>query len=403
MMVLTGYSTFVLKQGIDSLKTISEEVPEEVLTFSLVVQKESEINDLDAVSTSKVLKPTTQDQTNINSYLKEFKDIKDVNISTVDCTDYLDGAKQVLADKNKVLVLNESYRNLVDEQLPGFSDKTRVLSPKKIKIADKPVVKDVKSMTPFTMYISGIDTFGSLSSVSRSDVNLLLTVNPNTKKILILSVPRDSYVPIAGGGNNEKDKLTHAGIYGINSSIQTLENLFDIDVNYYTRINFSSLIKIVDVLGGVDIYNDQEFTSLHGKFHFPQGNIHLNGEEALGYARERYSLRDGDLDRGKNHEKILKAIIEKILSPAILFNYADVLQVMMESSETNIPKEKIIELVNDQIQSKGKWDIDTAEVKGTPQSGLPSYAMPGWKLYMYVLEESSIKEINTKIKQLIEK
>ena len=103
MMVLTGYSTFVLKQGIDSLKTISEEVPEEVLTFSLVVQKESEINDLDAVSTSKVLKPTTQDQTNINSYLKEFKDIKDVNISTVDCTDYLDGAKQVLADKNKVL------------------------------------------------------------------------------------------------------------------------------------------------------------------------------------------------------------------------------------------------------------------------------------------------------------
>ena len=179
--------------------------------------------------------------------------------------------------------------------------------------------------------------------------------------------------------------------------------LFDIDVNYYTRINFSSLIKIVDVLGGVDIYNDQEFTSLHGKFHFPQGNIHLNGEEALGYARERYSLRDGDLDRGKNHEKILKAIIEKILSPAILFNYADVLQVMMESSETNIPKEKIIELVNDQIQSKGKWDIDTAEVKGTPQSGLPSYAMPGWNLYMYVLEESSIKEINTKIKQLIEK
>ncbi len=403
ILLASAYTTYALKTGMDSLEKITEEPMKEEIAFSFVVLKDSEIKDLDTIAAAKVLKPTKQDQNNIDTYLKQITELKNTSISTVDCNDYVEGAKQIISDKSKVLLLNETYRSLIDEQVPGFSEKTRIVAPNKISVETKPILKDVKSMDPFVMYISGIDTYGSLSSVSRSDVNLLLTVNPNTKKILIVSIPRDSYVPIAGGGNNEKDKLTHAGIYGISSSVQTLENLFDIDINYYTRINFSSLVTIVDVLGGIDIYNEQAFTSLHGNFKFPKGDIHLNGEEAISYARERYSLKEGDLDRGRNHEKILKAIIEKMLSPKILLNYADVLQVIMSSSETNIPKEKIIELVNNQLETSTSWRIDTTEVKGNSQSGLPSYAMPGWNLYMYVLEEGSISDVSGQIKGIINK
>jgi len=258
-------------------------------------------------------------------------------------------------------------------------------------IEEKVEVKEPEGES-FTVYISGIDRYGSIGGVSRTDVNLIMNVNPVTNQILTTTIPRDSYVKIAGGGQNQYDKLTHSGIYGVKSSVETLENLFDIDINYYIRVNFTSLVEIVDVLGGIDVENDFAFTSRNGQ-HFPTGTIHLNGEESLAFARERYNLPDGDFGRGRNHVKVLEAIIRKGMTPQILLNFGSVMNIVSEAAETNMPQKKITELVNKQIEKNPKWDFESTQIKGTGSTGqLPSYAMPGFRLYMYELDDQSVNE-----------
>ncbi|MCC9732513.1 LCP family protein, partial [Streptococcus agalactiae] len=184
--------------------------------------------------------------------------------------------------------------------------------------------------------ISGIDTFGSISTVSRSDVNIIMTVNTNTHKVLLTTTPRDAYVKIPDGGGNQYDKLTHAGLYGVETSMKTLENLYDINLDYYARINFSSFLKLIDLLGGVTVYNDQAFTSKHGNFDFPVGQVTLNSEQALGFVRERYSLQGGDNDRGRNQEKVIAAIINKLASSQSVTKLNSITSQLQTSVQTNM-------------------------------------------------------------------
>ncbi|HET4086812.1 TPA: LCP family protein, partial [Streptococcus pneumoniae] len=254
----------------------------------------------------------------------------------------------------------------------------------------------------FNIYVSGIDTYGPISSVSRSDVNILMTVNRDTKKILLTTTPRDAYVPIADGGNNQKDKLTHAGIYGVDSSIHTLENLYGVDINYYVRLNFTSFLKMIDLLGGVDVHNDQEFSALHGKFHFPVGNVHLDSEQALGFVRERYSLADGDRDRGRNQQKVIVAILQKLTSTEALKNYGTIINSLQDSIQTNMPLETMINLVNAQLESGGNYKVNSQDLKGTGRMGLPSYAMPDSNLYVMEIDDSSLAVVKAAIQDVME-
>ena len=164
----------------------------------------------------------------------------------------------------------------------------------------------------FNVYVSGIDTFGEVESVSRSDVNIIMTINKKTGKILLTTTPRDSYVSIADDGDNEYDKLTHAGLYGVESSIHTLENLYGIKLDYYARLNFTSFLRLIDLVGGVDVYNDQTFISEYGGYSFEPGMVHLDADKALGFVRECYNLLEGDNNRGKNQEKVIDAIVKKM-------------------------------------------------------------------------------------------
>ena len=165
------------------------------------------------------------------------------------------------------MVLNSVFESVIENEHPDYASKIKKIYTykisKKIENAQSPATNN----DVFNIYVSGIDTYGPVSSVSRSDVNIIMTVNRKTKKVLLTTTPRDAYVPIADGGNNQNDKLTHAGIYGVEASIHTLENLYGIKTNYYIRLNFTSFLKLVDLLGGIDVYNDQEFTSLHGNYH----------------------------------------------------------------------------------------------------------------------------------------
>ena len=300
--VLTSsVSLFALHQFVGLTNHINATSNYSEYSMSVVVLKDSEINNVTQLES--VTGPTETDNDNIQKLIADIKTTQSKDLAVEQSASYLAAYKSLISGDAKAIVLNSVFENIIEAEYPDYASKIKKIYTKKLtKDVAAPKVSKNQS---FNIYISGIDTYGPISSVSRSDVNILMTVNQDTKKILLTTTPRDSYVPIADGGDNQKDKLTHAGIYGVDSSIHTLENLYGVDINYYVRLNFTSFLKLIDLLGGVDVYNDQDFTSLHGQYHFPVGNVHLDSEKALGFVRERYSLADGDRDRGLPSRTIL--------------------------------------------------------------------------------------------------
>lgn len=259
------------------------------------------------------------------------------------------------------------------------------------------IKKDIVETKPFNLFISGIDTYGGISTVSRSDVNIVVSVNPQTKHILLTTIPRDSYVRIAGGGNNQYDKLTHAGNYGILSSMQTVATLLNINMDTYARINFTSFMSMIDEIGGVDVANPIEFKTDSGQI-FKQGIIHLDGKDALTFSRERHNLTGGDNDRGVNQERVITAIFDKMSSPQMLRSYAGILNVLGESIQTNVSQTSLTALIKQQLNDAGSWKIETTTIDGKGQTGgLTSYAMPASQLYMFVLNDQSLKLTQSRI------
>lgn len=254
------------------------------------------------------------------------------------------------------------------------------------QMEQKPEFKD-----GFIVYVSGIDQYGALEKVSRSDVNLVIAVDPVNKNMAMVSVPRDSYLPIADGGHDQMDKLTHAGNYGVQSSIHTIENALGIDISYYVRMNFSSFVKIIDAIGGVDVDNEQDFTAING-MHFEKGKIHLDSKQALMYVRERKHLPEGDFGRQKHQEMVVEAAFHKVMSPQIITSFPAIMDAISDSIETNASTQFIMDFVNSQIESADEWSFATSLIEGDSKSGLPSYAMPRAKLYFYVPRQESLQK-----------
>lgn len=396
--LVSSVSFFALQQFVGFTSHINSTSNYSEYSMSVVVLKDSEVHNVTQLDS--VTGPTDTDNENIQKLIADIKTSQSKELTVEQSTSYLAAYKSLVSGEAKAIVLNSVFENIIESEYPDYASKIRKIYTKNItKEVAAPKVSKNKS---FNVYVSGIDTYGPISSVSRSDVNILMTVNRDSKKILLTTTPRDSYVPIADGGNNQKDKLTHAGIYGVDSSIHTLENLYGVDINYYVRLNFTSFLKLIDLLGGVDVYNDQEFTSRHGKFHFPVGNVHLDSEQALGFVRERYSLADGDRDRGRNQQKVIVAIIQKLTSTEALKNYSDIIQGLQDSLQTNMPIETMMDLVNAQLESGGSYKVNSQDLKGTGQMGLPSYAMPDSNLYMMEIDDSSLVAAKSAIQDVME-
>lgn len=396
--LMSSVSFFALQQFVGFTSHINSTSNYSEYSMSVVVLKDSDVHNVTQLDS--VTGPTDTDNDNIQKLIADIKTSQSKELTVEQSTSYLAAYKSLVSGEAKAIVLNSVFENIIESEYPDYASKIRKIYTKNItKEVAAPKVSKNKS---FNVYVSGIDTYGPISSVSRSDVNILMTVNRDSKKILLTTTPRDSYVPIADGGNNQKDKLTHAGIYGVDSSIHTLENLYGVDINYYVRLNFTSFLKLIDLLGGVDVYNDQEFTSRHGKFHFPVGNVHLDSEQALGFVRERYSLADGDRDRGRNQQKVIVAIIQKLTSTEALKNYSDIIQGLQDSLQTNMPIETMMDLVNAQLESGGSYKVNSQDLKGTGQMGLPSYAMPDSNLYMMEIDDSSLATAKSAIQDVME-
>lgn len=396
--LMSSVSFFALQQFVGFTSHINSTSNYSEYSMSVVVLKDSDVHNVTQLDS--VTGPTDTDNDNIQKLIADIKTSQSKELTVEQSTSYLAAYKSLVSGEAKAIVLNSVFENIIESEYPDYASKIRKIYTKNItKEVAAPKVSKNKS---FNVYVSGIDTYGPISSVSRSDVNILMTVNQDSKKILLTTTPRDSYVPIADGGNNQKDKLTHAGIYGVDSSIHTLENLYGVDINYYVRLNFTSFLKLIDLLGGVDVYNDQEFTAhTNGKF-YPVGNVHLDSEQALGFVRERYSLADGDRDRGRNQQKVIVAIIQKLTSTEALKNYSDILQGLQDSLQTNMPIETMMDLVNTQLESGGSYKVNSQDLKGTGRMGLSSYAMPDSNLYMMEIDDSSLASVKAAIQDVLE-
>ncbi|MDA5453786.1 LCP family protein, partial [Streptococcus thermophilus] len=391
---------FGFKQMIDITNRMNQTAAFSEVEMSIVVPKESDIKDVSQLTS--VQAPTKVDKNNIEILMSALKKDKKVDVKVDDVASYQEAYDNLKSGKSKAMVLSGSYASLLESVDSNYDSNLKTIYTYKIKKKNNNSAKQVDSKV-FNIYISGIDTYGSISTVSRSDVNIIMTVNMNTHKILLTTTPRDAYVKIPGGGANQYDKLTHAGIYGVETSEQTLENLYGIKIDYYARINFTSFLKLIDQLGGVTVHNDQAFTSLHGKFDFPVGDIQMNSEQALGFVRERYSLDGGDNDRGKNQEKVISAIVNKLASLKSVSNFTSIVNNLQDSVQTNISLDTINALANTQLDSGSKFTVTSQAVTGTGSTGqLTSYAMPNSSLYMMKLDNSSVASASQAIKNLME-
>ena len=391
---------FGFKQMIDITNRMNQTAAFSEVEMSIVVPKESDIKDVSQLTS--VQAPTKVDKNNIEILMSALKKDKKVDVKVDDVASYQEAYDNLKSGKSTAMVLSGSYASLLESVDSNFASNLKTIYTYKIKKKNSNSANQVDSKV-FNIYISGIDTYGPISTVSRSDVNIIMTVNMNTHKILLTTTPRDAYVKIPGGGANQYDKLTHAGIYGVETSEQTLEDLYGTKIDYYARINFTSFLKLIDQLGGVTVHNDQAFTSLHGKFDFPVGDIQMNSEQALGFVRERYSLDGGDNDRGKNQEKVISAIVNKLASLKSVSNFTSIVNNLQDSVQTNISLDTINALANTQLDSGSKFTVTSQAVTGTGSTGqLTSYAMPNSSLYMMKLDDSSVASASQAIKNLME-
>ncbi|HFI0453555.1 TPA: LCP family protein [Streptococcus suis] len=395
--IVTAAGTYGLREIVDFSSKLNSSASFSEYEMSILVPANSDITDVSQVSS--LLAPSDYDQENIASLLNDVSTSKSVQLTTSPTSSYLTAYQSMINGESQAMVLNGVFTNILESEDPEFSSKVKKIYSFKMT---KPVEKAVEQASgdSFNIYISGIDTYGSISSVSRSDVNIIMTINRATHKILLTTTPRDSYVAIADGGQNQYDKLTHAGIYGVNASVHTLENLYGIDISNYIRLNFTSFLQLIDLVGGVDVQNEQEFTS--GGYHFPLGTVHLDAERALIFVRERYSLANGDNDRGKNQEKVIAALIKKLSSPENLGNYQAILKGLEGSIQTDLNLETIMALVNTQLESGTSYTVESQALTGSGRMDLPSYAMPGSQLYMMEINQDSLNQVKSAIQTVLD-
>ncbi|WP_430466245.1 LCP family protein [Streptococcus rubneri] len=400
-LLASSVSMFVTQQLVDVTGNVNRNSNYTEYEMAVYVKADSEIKDIKDLTT--VTAPTGNNNAgDVQALVDEVKKMRNHDLAVENADSYVAAYQALQEDKTKAIILNNTFEDTLSSVDEGYAKKLKKIYSYKIRRQVESKAKTDANADTFNIYVSGIDTYGPVTSVSRSDVNIIMTVNRKTKQVLLTTTPRDAYVPIADGGNNQGDKLTHAGIYGIDASIHTLENLYDIKMDYYVRLNFTSFLKLVDLVGGIDVENDQEFTSLHGNYHFPVGKVHLDSEQALGFVRERYSLQGGDNDRGKNQEKVIAAIIQKLTSTKALTNYNKIISGLQDSLQTNMPLPTIMNLVNTQLESGGSYKVTSQAVTGTGRNDLPSYAMPGSALYMMELNADSVSQAKEKINQIME-
>lgn len=308
------------------------------------------------------------------------------------------------AGEVNAIIYNEGYTGMLNESISGYESSIKVIYRHEIKtevqVQEPEKVKNFSiTEDTFNVYLSGIDVYGAISTNSRSDVNIIATVNPKTRQILLTTTPRDFFVTIPGVSGGQRDKLTHAGIYGVDASIATLENLYDTEIPFYARVNFTSIMEIVNVLGGVDVYSEYSFTTSDNVVYIQKGMNHLNGKQALSFARERYNVPGGDEQRGRNQQAVIVAMIRKMISPQILIKANGIIDSVSGNVETNMSQKQIQQLIKMQLNEGGSWNIYSTSVTGSGGSDY-TYSIPGTAVYVMYPDATSVGNAQNLMKRV---
>lgn len=362
----------------------------------VVVKKDNPASNLMDASMYRFGTQTAVDQENTQTMLDNINKALGREVKVEQYGTVQELANALLEGRVDAAVYNQALDGLITDSIEDYSEQVRVLYQYGIETELEQEIADVEE--PFNVYISGIDVDGPITTNSRSDVNIIMTVNPNTKKILLTTTPRDYYVQIPDISGEQRDKLTHAGIYGVDASMRTLEQLYGIDISYYARVNFSSLVKIVDTLGGVDVDSDFEFDAQG--YHFQKGMNHLDGKQALAFSRERYSFEDGDNQRGKDQEKVLTAILNKAMSPAILSNASALIADVSDSVQTNMTQEEMAKFIKMQLNDGASWTIESQAASGNGDTQA-CYSSGDQPLYVMWPDEAVVQSISAKMNEIL--
>lgn len=304
------------------------------------------------------------------------------------------------SSKNDTILISRTNYELYCESHETYEEKTRIVDTITVEVKTDDFANRINvTEDPFIIYITGNDQWGKLEGVSRSDVNIIMAVHPVNREILLVSIPRDAYVMLHSYG--AYDKLTHSGIYGVDETISTVEDWMDLDINYYFRVNFSMLVRIIDAVGGVTVDVPKAFASTYWDYSYHEGENHLDGRAALAFARERKNLEDMDMERGRNQQRLLSALIEKVTrSEVILTKYTSLLDAVEGYMQTNMSNKDISALVKMQINDMSGWNIKSISIDGT--TGMqPTYSMGSTNLSTVIPYEDSVKEAQEAIHALM--
>ena len=336
-------------------------------------------------------------------YLDEVQNKVDVELKQLGLEELYDG---LLNNDIDSIIINEGYVSLLENEYEDFSEKTKILDTIKIEKQTESNNETIEELEPINIYLSGSDSrSGVISTSTLSDVNMIVTINPNTHTVLLTSIPRDYYVQLHGT-TGYKDKLTHAGLYGIDMSMNTIEDFMDIKMDYYVKVGFQSVIKLVDLVGGIDIYSDKAFKSFCGdggaeSVSVKKGMNHFTGAQALSYARERYAYSNGDIHRTQNQQQVIEAVLNKIMTDkSMLLKYDSLLSSFSELYKTNLPKELITLLIKQQLEDMSSWTIEKQTLSGYDGSNY-TYSWPNQLLYVMIPDTKSVENAITKIDKVL--
>ncbi len=377
---------------------------EEKIVMGVYVLNDSGYDSVDMLNNKSIGIGTTSDRESTDELIKKMG-TDGFKAEYPEYSNIMELADALLQGQIDAAIMKTSSIEMIDEMgdFTGFASAVKLIysgefTIKVAKTEENVTDNYLSSDDVINVYISGIDARGGINEVSRSDVNIIMSINKKTHNILMINTPRDYYVPLSIS-NGVRDKLTHAGVYGIECSRNTLEMLYGIQIDYYVKVNFSGFEKIIDSLGGVDVTLDYSATlSQAGNLTVHNGVNHFNGEQALAFARERYAYSDGDRQRGRNQMMIMEAAIKKACSPAIISNYTSVLSEVSKNVITDMSYDFIAELAQTQLNDMAAWNITQISVTGAGSYSSTTYSMPGWLLYVMVPDEESVENAREQIR-----
>ena len=366
-------------------------------TYYVMVLEDSKYDELTDIKGKKM---GIYSSNNSDEAIKKIK--KKISVEKMDYTDVEKMISDLKDNKIESILINDSAKSLIDSEL-DLDVKLKCIGKVSIPIEKEDIVKKVDiTKKKFNIFIAGGDAYGSINNVTNTDVNMIVSVDPVNNKILLTSIPRDYYVNLPSFGENAYDKLTHAGYYGIEESVKTVEKLLGVDINYYVKVNFSTVEGVINAIGGVDVDSDYTFCVTTTGVCVKKGINHLTGYQAMMFARERESFIDGDVQRVKNQQKVISAVIEKVTSSTkIVTNFTSILDSVKDSLSTNMDRNSINKFVKKQLNDMKGWTIESQNLVGFNGSSTQTYSMPGMNLYVMEQDPESVKGASEKIEQFM--